>query len=152
MSVKMKIKVTKGILFESRMCSLKIDKRDGKIKHLSDIDLDDLSVEDQQFEVIRHCAIAVAIRELFPFGAIGSQSIMPFYYDRKVGASSAYDIRLPGEAVNFIHQFDRLITVEERLAMPELEFEVNIPDCVIDKLELPDLSEYLKESKTLELV
>lgn len=126
MSVKMKIKVTRQILIDSRLCGAKDDE-----------------------EVPSNCAIALAVRQLFPDAFVGARYIDPFYHSEEI--SHAGHIVLPIAAQNFITEFDSY-TMIQRLRMPHLEFEVDIPDVIINALPLPDISKLIKDSRTLELV
>ncbi len=127
MSYKLNIKVTKEILEKSKMC--------GKNK------------------VGLNCAIALAIRDIFPSAWITGSKILidPIFLKEGCGIKSKLAIKLPIEAIHFIHEFDR-IKPKRRVLMNEISFDIDIPDAVIEELNIDELKEVLKESKTLELI
>jgi len=97
-----------------------------------------------------HCGVAVAIRDIFPHAAVG---MFNFSIDGRMGPDSeSIDIKLPFEARQFICEFDNLVsTPEKRLEMKELSFDVNLPDKVIQAIDIEEIKQILKDSKTLEL-
>jgi len=77
------------------------------------------------------CPIAVAIKNLFPNVHVSNEHIFPFGMDTKS------KIPLPKKAQEFINEFDSLsISTDLRLLIPELEFEIAIPDEVIEKISI----------------
>lgn len=118
--MKLQIKITRAILQESMMCG----------------------TENSRHLVSENCAIACAVRDVFPDVRIDSvQILFPF--------GRVMSILLPQVAINFIHQFDRLInTPELRLELPELTFEVDVPDEIIAKINIEDIY----RSETLDVV
>lgn len=122
--MKLKIKITKKILEESKMCGTK----------------------DCMGVVTKNCAIAVAVREIFPKASVQFSYIEPF--GEFITSKSIY---LPEEATAFIHEFDDL-NAEQRVNLAEFEFEVDIPESVIEAIPLPDIEKIISTSETLELV
>lgn len=122
MPTTLRIKVTKEILEKSSDCKV------NKEKHLS----------------IHHCAIAVALADIFPTCNISSHFMKPDRSDRLI-------INLPPKATEFIYLFDKS-TPEERRNLPEIEFEISIPDEVIEKINIDDIRLLLLNHPTLELV
>lgn len=123
--MKLKIKVTKEILEKSKMCGTTTQS------------------------TAENCAIALACREVFPNCAVSVNSI---YIDGRdcMGSPS---IDLPKDARLFIMTFDRLkYKPQERLLLPELEFEVELDEDVLNSINIDEVREVLKKSKTLELV
>lgn len=117
MPVKLKIKVTKEILERSKMCEM--DKL-----------------------IYENCAIACAIKDIFPLSKVWKTYIeLPF------------DIRihLPQEAIIFISAFDMFAPCM-RLTMQPIEFEIEIPDTVIEKINIEELRPLLENHPTLELI
>lgn len=113
---KLQIKITKDILERSKMCPM-------------------------DSTVSSNCAVALAVRDIFPEASITSRYITPF-----LGAS----IRLPEKASNFIYEFDMLsYSPEQRLKLPEMEFEIDIPDSIINQI---DISNIYENHPTLKLV
>lgn len=123
---KLKIKVTKDILKKSMMCG----------------------TDDQL--IVHGCAVALAVREIFPYASVGGDTISPYM---KAMFNPNHMIELPRSASCFIADFDRLrLQPEKRLDLPELEFEVSLPQSVIDAVNISELEQTLKTSETLELV
>lgn len=120
--MKIKIKVTKEILQESKMCQ-----------------------SDNQIGM--NCAIARAVRDVFPAAWVSHFNLYPFYF-KDDGITS---INMPAEASLFITKFDRN-DANERVNMTEVSFEIDVPDDVIDQIGISEVHRILKESKTLELV
>jgi hypothetical protein len=121
--MKLKIKVTKKILKNSMYCG-----RDG---------------HDVCF-IGKSCAIALAIIEIFPNAWVSTSDIFNM-------ANMDVIAQLPIKARNFIYDFDRA-TVEERVKMPELEFEIELTDYALSLINIDEITEALKNSETLELV
>ena len=136
--MKLKIKVTKDVLEQSKMCG----------------EGDDL-VGAQ--EIGKNCAIAVAINSIFPNTRVANDEIL-FYKTLKDSIQPVFNQNmlkdgspLPEIARRFIIDFDRA-TPDERVKMPELEFEIDVPDVVIDTLNIDDVKTILKSSPTMELI
>lgn len=88
-----------------------------------------------------NCAIAVAIHDLFPQARVNGSRI-------SIKGSSVY---LPAKARNFIHRFDQSTTYE-RINMPEIEFQISIPDRVLSRINIDEIKRVLEGSETLQLV
>lgn len=123
--MKLKIKVTKKILKESMMCGTSV-------------------MGTPQFKpVSESCAVALAVRDLFPEARIGRTFV-------QVGEGS---FMMPLNATNYIIRFDELwYEPARRLNLPEIEFEVDVPEAVINKIDIAEATEIIKNSETLELV
>lgn len=117
MSVKLKISVTKEILEKSHNCS--------------------------ETQVAMNCAIALAVRDIFPDACVGPIGIRPF--------SNQIAITLPKNARQFIGQFDSS-TPEERMEMSPITFEIEVPDEVIELINIDELKPLLQNHPTLELL
>lgn len=96
------------------------------------------------YSISSNCAIAVAIRELLPDAIVGLNAIIPF------GVATGDLIPLPDMAKDFIMDFDSK-QPEERRRMQPIEFEIDIPDSVIDQLQISEVTTLIEESLTLEL-
>ena len=119
--MKILIKVTKDILKKSMMCGVDLRK---------------------------NCAIAVAVREIFPQASVGLNTIAPTGKEEGLGR-----ISLPITAVTFIGTFDNLHhTPEKRLELPELSFEIDVPYYILEQVGISEVYKILSESKTLECV
>lgn len=123
MSISLKIKVTKEILFKSRMCGVGIWA---------------------YTNVGSSCAVALAVLDIFP-----KAWVKHFYIE--LDNSCTKRIPLPMEATQFILEFDRA-TPELRPLLNELEFEIDIPDEVLEQINLAELRPLLINHPTLELV
>lgn len=132
---KLKIKVTKDILFKSSRCG-----KNKKTKGMKET----------------NCAISIAVIDIFPRAYVDGIDI---YFDHKtqegifgggttgIGISSA----LPQKAKDFIVEFD-FSSPYKRKKMPEIEFEIKIPDEVIKKINIDELRPLLENHPTLELL
>lgn len=132
MSTKLKISVTKEVLWESRECGGMMDV----------------------------CAVSVAIRDIFPDALTGIKYIYPYKSQQSLSGSEneiakklGFNdiIKLPQEASAFIRKFDQS-TVAERVAMQPISFEISIPDKVIEKINIEELRPLLENHPTLELI
>lgn len=116
----LRIKITKDVLKRSMMCGV-----------------------DDDCDISTSCAIAHAVRDVFPNAAV---SLNDIYVYGKLGEHS---ITLPVDAKLFISRFDALIIApEKRLDLPEFEFEVEVPASIVDMINI----DALLLSPTLELV
>ena len=96
----------------------------------------------KNIEILEHnCAIAIATKCIF-----GNCSIN---YGR-VNFPNGRVIVLPQDARDFITRFDNS-TPEERIAMPELTFEIDVPDSLIEEIGIEEAHKIIAESKTLAL-
>lgn len=118
--MKLKIKVTKDVLRESMWCGTPMAKS--------------ATISD-------NCAIALAVRDIFPLA-----QVTPFNIKTNTGNLHPL-IYLPGNAKDFIREFDDL-NPDERILLPELEFEIDLPQAVIDAINIDDIV----KSETLELI
>lgn len=126
MPVKLKIKVTREILERTKNC--------------------------RSNDLVTNCAIAEAARDIFPDASLCDEYIHTiFYNDRRDSHASKYSIRLPKKARDFITAFD-FSPAEYRATMSPIEFEISIPDAVIDRINIDELRPLLTNHPTLELV
>lgn len=125
--MKLQITVTKEILKASERCGF-----DDKL----------------EYWVHKECAIALAVRDIFPDAHVLDKEISVFNdYDHP---NDKVIIPIPIEAQNFIKEFDKLkIAPYKRLELPELTFEVEVPDSVIEKI---DISGIYENHPTLKLI
>lgn len=93
-----------------------------------------------------NCAISLAIRDILPNAAVCSKHIYPHGYEKETDK-----IRLPRIAKNFIREFD-VSSVFIRENMPEIEFEIDIPDSVIERINIDEIKSLLVNHPTLEFV
>jgi hypothetical protein len=106
--MKLKIKVTKEIIMKSSNC---------------------------RFPVTETCAIALAVRDLFPKAMVAGNCIIVNGYDDYIS--------LPKAAQEFIETFDFLDS-RSREQLSPIEFEVDIPESVIDSIDINNLGETLE--------
>lgn len=119
--MKLQIKITKDILKRSMMCS--------------------------GLEVGTNCAIALAIRDIFP------EAYVSMWYIYEKIQQNIPTIRLPLEATNFIKRFDSLVSKpQKRLNLPEFSFEIDVPEEVINSIGIEEATEIISKSETLEIV
>lgn len=93
-----------------------------------------------------NCAIACAVRDVFPTAKVWANHIAPFTDHGKYKS-----IRLPQEAQDFIEAFDDA-TAEERVMMKPISFEIEVPDEVIEKINIDELKPLLENHPTLAIL
>ncbi len=117
MPVWFKIKVTKEILELSKECGAHND-----------------------FDTIgKNCAIAIALKDIFPEVVVTDYYIYPFGIDNK---NKLDDLRIvmPKIAQDFVKVFDSLSAIHKlRLLLPEFEFEISIPDEIISQINIDEV-------------
>lgn len=117
MPVRFKIKVTKEILELSKECGAHND-----------------------FDTIgKNCAIAIALKDIFPEVVVTDYYIYPFGIDNK---NKLDDLRIvmPKIAQDFVKIFDSLSAIHKlRLLLPEFEFEISIPDEIISQINIDEV-------------
>lgn len=127
--MKIKIKITRDILYRSQNCNSDNQKK--------------------------KCAIALAIRDLWPNALVwgcGITGILPSH--KRIpdnGVSVGYEIKFDWSVTEWISMFDKL-EPEERIKLPEYSFDIVVPDEAIEKIGIDQAYKVLSESKTLELV
>lgn len=119
--MKLKIIITKEIIEKSHMCG----------------------TEGFPRIISQNCAVALAVRDIFPLASIGPVSI-------KLFVKNHFELLLPEEARAFIHDFDMLRTTnpKARLGLRPFEFEIELPELLIDQIKIDDIY----KSETLEIV
>lgn len=94
-----------------------------------------------------NCAIAKAVKQIFPFAHVQYDFIRPFTYMRTEWCNKvAYRIFLPKEAKKFIEEFDSGHSVAP------ISFEVEIPDSVIEQINIEEIRPLLQNHPSLELI
>src|ERR1035437_2976332 len=116
MPVPFKIKVTKDILKLSRNCG------------------------QDEIEIIgKNCAIALAIKDIFPEVFVSGYYIHPFGSDDE-NKMAHLEIPLPKIAQDFVRLFDSFCVIPSaRLLLPEFEFEIFIPDEIIAEINIDEV-------------
>jgi len=124
MPVEFKISITKKIIEHCKNCG----------------------AENNQEEISRNCAVAFALKDIFPEVYVTNYYIFPFGIDPEKGDD--VKITMPVIAQQFIKLFDRFcLTPKLRLLLPEFEFTINIPDEAIDRINIDEMKELISNSK-----
>lgn len=90
----------------------------------------------------RNCAIAVALRDIFPNVYVSNFSIYPFGIDFKT--DKEIKIPLPLVARQFIKLFDGFSHLPQlRLLLPEFDFMLEIPDDIIEEIDIEEVKELI---------
>lgn len=119
MSVKLRISVTKEILEKSRWCGANL-------------------------EVLKtNCAVAVAVRDIFPDAKVFQTAIFPNRKDKAIS--------LPSIVWTWIDRFDKS-SPAERILMEPISFEIEIPDNIIEQINIDELKPLLQNHPTLQLI
>lgn len=122
MAVPFTIKITKEILLICKYCG----------------------AHDDIENIGENCAIAVTVKDIFPEVMVTGHHIYPFGYFEDTNLK----IRLPQVAQNFIKVFDSLAGIPNtRLCLPEFEFEISIPDEVIERVEIGEALDIFEGGK-----
>ncbi len=104
MPVQFTIRITKDIIEHSKNCG----------------------VGNSNGEIERNCAVAFALKDIFPNVLVTNYDIFPFGID--AGEAENIKITMPGIAQQFIKLFDGFSLMPNlRLLLPEFEFTINIP-------------------------
>ena len=93
--------------------------------------------------VENNCAIAFALTDIFSKVYITNLYIFPF------GIGGDKDIRIPMPLIaqQFINLFDGFrLTPRLRLMLPEFEFTIDIPDEVIEQINIDDVKELIEKT------
>ncbi|HEU5053350.1 MAG TPA: hypothetical protein VFT78_09565 [Hanamia sp.] len=124
MSVPIAINITKEILRKSKECGTRND------------------IE----KIGNNCAIAVALKDVFPNVFVTPHHIYPFGIIENE-EFSLFRISLPVIAHNFIKVFDALRCIPNaRLCLPEFEFEVFLPDELIAQINIDEVKDMLRQN------
>ena len=94
----------------------------------------------EEIEVIgENCAIALALKHIFPEVVVTGDYIYPFGID-DCDNWNKLKIPLPKVAQDFISAFDSLCAVpNQRLRLPEFEFEISVPDEIISEINIDEI-------------
>lgn len=138
--MKVTIKVTKEIIEKAMMCGVQYH-----MKKIVESGLDIPSVAE-------NCAIALAVREVFPKAAVLEDTEKSHHMIRYCCSDQNTIIVLPKQASKFIRDFDRKsVDPTSRLMMEPLSFEVEVPEELINEIGIGEIYKVLSESRTLEL-
>jgi len=121
MPLQFRIKITRSIIEQCKNCGATND----------------------QFEIGRNCAIALALQDIFPDVYVTNYYIFPFGITDKKRAD--IKIMLPVIAQQFIKLFDGFYLMPNlRLLLPEFEFPIDVPDEFIDEINIDEIKELIK--------
>ena len=124
MPIQFKISITKSIIHQSKNCG----------------------VNNDVYEIGRNCAIAVALQDIFPSVYVTKFYIFPFGMDNR--DANDLKIPLPLIAQQFIKLFDGFYLAPNlRMLLPEFEFTIDVPDEVIDGINIDEIKELINSSK-----
>ncbi len=124
MPTQFKISVTKDNLRESKYCS------------------------NQAPDNGNRCAIAIALKDIFPDVYVAAHCLYPFGNGSE--ETSKICMPLPVVARQFIKLFDGFyLTPALRLLLPEFDFTIEIPDEVIDRINIDELTSLISHSRTV---
>lgn len=123
MSTRFKIIITKEIIAQCKNCGTGTDVR----------------------RIENNCAIAIALADIFPDVFVSDLYIFPFGIDGEKGT----DIKIPMPLIaqQFIKLFDGFrLTPRLRLMLPAFEFTIDLPDEVIEQINIDDIRELIENS------
>ena len=101
---------------------------------------------DEEHDIGRNCAVAFALAYIFPNVYVTNYYISPFGIEYE--KEGALNIPLPVIAQQFIKLFDGFqLTPELRLLLPEFEFTIDVPDEVIEQINIDEVRELIKENE-----
>ena len=124
MPVQLKIAITKDIIEHCKNCGN----------------------ENKEYEIGQNCAVAFALADIFPNVYITNYYIFPFGVE--YGKEQALKIQLPIIAQQFIKLFDAFrLTPKLRLLLPEFEFTIDVPDEVIEQINIDEVRELIEGDK-----
>jgi len=124
MAVQFTIKITKEIIEHCKDCGTDHNIRD----------------------IGRNCAVAFALRDIFPEVYVANYYIFPFGLDPVKGKD--IKIPIPEIAQQFIKLFDGFYMMPKlRLLLPEFEFNIDIPKEVIEDVNIDEVKELIKGVK-----
>jgi hypothetical protein len=124
MPVQLKISITKKIIEQSKHCGNKNDDH----------------------TIGKNCAIALALTDIFPNVCVGSYYISIFDYEKEQNLK----IPLPIIAQQFIKLFDGFyLTPRLRLLLPEFDFTIDVPDEVIEQINIDEVRDLTRAGKKI---
>jgi hypothetical protein len=127
MPIPFKIKVTKNILELSKECGTHNDPE----------------------TIGNNCAIALALKDIFPEVFVTNSDICPFGIDQKNNPKTL-SIPMPKIARDFVKVFDSLSAVHKlRLHLPEFEFSIDIPDDIISDIDIEEVKDLLERKGSI---
>lgn len=102
---------------------------------------------NEAHRIENNCAIAFALADIFPKVYVTNLFIFPFGIDGD--KEKDMKIPIPLIAQQFIKLFDGFrLTPRLRLLLPEFEFTIDIPDEVIEQINIDDVREFIEAGCT----
>lgn len=130
--MKLEIKITKEILKRAKMCG-----------------------KESPFKIPTNCAIALAIREIFPNASVNRRKLFYNKQDEETYKDCKNEdflhSKLNDEIWSFVIQFDNK-SPEERVLMKPFSFEIEVPEEVINQIGIQEAIDIINKSETLNLV
>ena len=127
MPVQFKIRITKEIIERCKDCGT-----EGNIRDIGN-----------------NCAVAFALKDIFPDVYVTDCYIFPFGIDSQKGKD--IKILLPVIAQQFIKLFDGFYLMPNlRTSLPEFEFIINIPAEVLDLINIDEVTTLIEGNKKME--
>ena len=98
---------------------------------------------ENEADVGKNCAVAFALIDIFPNVHVTGYYIFPFGINHE--KEQPYKIPLPIIAQQFIKLFDGFyLTPNLRLLLPAFEFTIDIPDEVIEQINIDEVRELIE--------
>ncbi len=120
----LKITITKEIIEQSKNCG---------------------NTNEEQ-EIGKNCAVAFALADIFPNIYVTNYYLFPFGIEYE--NEQTLKVPLPIIAQQFIKLFDAFrLTPKLRLLLPEFEFTIDLPDEVIEQINIDEVKELIKEGR-----
>ena len=105
--------------------------------------------ENNKWEIGSNCAVAFALKHIFPDVYVTDCYIFPFGMNTENG--KGMKIAMPVIAQQFIKLFDGFYLMPNlRPLLPEFEFTIDIPAEVIDQVNIDEVMELIKGDKKTE--
>jgi hypothetical protein len=142
MIMKVQVNVTKEILIAARFCG-RVDINGDYLPANPEL-IEVMRIQNKIPPVAKNCAIALAVRELFPKAEVGSCHL--------ADDSTGLFVHLQSNVTAFIKQFDRASPVKRATSMDPFSFEIDVPNHVINKIGIDDAIKIIKRTPSLELV
>ncbi len=103
--------------------------------------------ENNKQEIGSNCAVAFALKDIFPDVFVTDYYIFPFGMNTENG--NDMKIAMPVIAQQFIKLFDGFYLMPNlRPLLPEFEFTIDIPGEVIDQVNIDDVMELIKGDRS----
>jgi hypothetical protein len=128
MSVQFKISITKDIIHQSKNCG----------------------IDNDLYKMGTDCAVAVALQDIFPQVYVTNFYIFPFGIENN--EVKHLKIALPLVAQQFVKLFDGFwFAPNLRLMLPEFQFTVDVPNEIINVIDIDEVKEIISNKQRLNL-